>query len=86
MVEFSARSWRDLSNRGRMGFDQNEDQPIIQPRKKTTKVNLAMVAGVLVFFIITVALLWVFSAREPDPALQDDPAPVERNADTVIPG
>lgn len=69
-----------------MGFDQNEDQPIIQPRKSTTKVNLAMVAGILVFFIIMAALLWVFSARDPDPVMMEDPAPIERNADSLIPG
>jgi hypothetical protein len=42
-----------------MGFDQHDPRPIIQPAKKTTKVNISLVAGVLVFFIVGLAaLLW----------------------------
>jgi hypothetical protein len=35
-----------------MGFDKNDPQPIIQPAKKTTKVNIGMVVGVALFFVI----------------------------------
>ena len=36
----------------RMGFDKNDPRPIMQPAKKETKINIGMVVGVIVFFII----------------------------------
>jgi hypothetical protein len=43
-----------------MGFDQHDPRPIIQPAKKTTKVNISMVAGVLIFFVLGIAaILWM---------------------------
>ncbi|HEX2100179.1 MAG TPA: hypothetical protein VHF69_05935 [Candidatus Synoicihabitans sp.] len=40
-----------------MGFDdQTQGQPLVQTHKKTTKVNIAMVIGVLIFFVIAVAV------------------------------
>ena len=35
-----------------MGFDKNSPQPLVQPQKRTTKVNIGMVIGILVFFVI----------------------------------
>ncbi len=35
-----------------MGFDKNSTQPIVQPSKKTTKVNIGMIIGILFFFIL----------------------------------
>ena len=35
-----------------MGFDKNESKPVIQPAKRTTKVNISMIVAVLVFFVI----------------------------------
>lgn len=50
-----------------MGFDQNSDLPLIQPRKRTTKVNIGMVIGVLLFFVIGgVVLAWFY--RNPEEA------------------
>jgi hypothetical protein len=35
-----------------MGFDQNDPKPVLVPAKRTTKVNIIMVAAVILFFII----------------------------------
>jgi hypothetical protein len=51
-------------NKNIMGFDQNDSRPIIKPAKKTTKVNLAMVAAVLIFFGLGVgAICWMKITR-----------------------
>ncbi len=50
-----------------MGFDQNDDQPIIHPRRKATRVNLWMIVGVLGFLLAGVLLIWAFAARTPGP-------------------
>jgi hypothetical protein len=45
-----------------MGFDKNDAQPLIRPRRWGTKVNLAMVVGVLIFFALgVIGILWVRS-------------------------
>ena len=42
-----------------MGFDQDDPRPIIQPAKRTTKVNISLVVGVIIFFIIGLAaIIW----------------------------
>jgi hypothetical protein len=47
-----------------MGFDPNSaGQPIINVHKKTTQVNLWMVVGVAVFFIISAIVLFSLSRR-----------------------
>jgi hypothetical protein len=33
-----------------MSFDKNDGQPIVVPAKRTTKVNIGIIVGVLVFF------------------------------------
>jgi len=50
-----------------MGFDQNDSQPIIHPRRRATRVNLWMVLAVLVFLAAGGALIWVFALRTPGP-------------------
>jgi len=35
-----------------MGFDQNDAKPIIDPAKRTTKVNIGVAVGVLLFLAI----------------------------------
>jgi len=51
-----------------MGFDANSaGQPIVNVHKKTTQVNLWMVAGVALFFIIGAAVLfWLSNRHGPD--------------------
>lgn len=59
---------------GRMSFDENPPSPshVVNPEKKTTKVNMGVVAGVIVFLMIAVgALIWVMK----DPP-QSPPTPV----------
>jgi hypothetical protein len=42
-----------------MAFDQNNPQPVVQPAKKTTQVNIWMIFGVLAFFILGgLAIAW----------------------------
>jgi hypothetical protein len=48
-----------------MGFDQNDNQPILNVNKRTTKVNLWMVVLVLVFFVIGGGLIWFFTRPAP---------------------
>ena len=50
-----------------MGFDKNtEGKPIVQLEKRTTKVNLAMVAAVVLFFIACAFGLVRLHHRAPD--------------------
>jgi len=43
-----------------MGFDQNVDQPIVQPRRWGTKVNFGIIGGVLLFVVFGIlAMHWV---------------------------
>ena len=44
-----------------MGFDQNDQRPILNPHKKTTQVNLWMVVGVIVFFVAGGLAIWLYS-------------------------
>jgi hypothetical protein len=45
-----------------MGFDHHDPRPLIQPEKKTTKVNISLIAGVLIFFVIGIAAIaWLKS-------------------------
>lgn len=47
-----------------MGFDQNDPRPIVQTAKKTTKVNISLVIGVVIFFTIgCVAIAWMRSVH-----------------------
>ena len=48
-----------------MGFDpQTEDKPLVNVNKRTTKVNLGVVIGVLVFLVVAAFVLIKF-ARSP---------------------
>jgi hypothetical protein len=43
-----------------MGFDNANNGPIVQPAKKTTKVNFSLAAGVLIFIAIGfAAIAWM---------------------------
>lgn len=57
-----------------MSFDKNPSSPdqIVDPKKKTTKVNIGLAIGVLLFFVIgAFAFAWVIN-RPP----QEPPTPV----------
>jgi len=49
-----------------MSFDKNHQSPdtIVNVHKRTTKVNLGVVAGVLLFIVAGVLAVW-FTARNP---------------------
>ena len=44
-----------------MGFDQNENRPIVNFRKWTTKVNVWIIIGVLIFLAAGGAGIWVMT-------------------------
>jgi len=47
-----------------MGFDDNSaGQPLVNVHKKTTQVNLWMVVGVIVFFVVSASVLFSVSRR-----------------------
>jgi hypothetical protein len=47
-----------------MGFDKNDAGPIVEPAKRTTKVNISMVVAVVVFFALgAAAILWLRSVH-----------------------
>lgn len=54
-----------------MGFDpQTKNQPLMDVRKRTTKVNVAVVIGVAIFFIIATVMLLKYM-RSPAETRQD---------------
>ena len=59
-----------------MGFDpQTAGQPLVNVRKRTTKVNLFMAAAVLVFFVLgAFVIFWMHQRSKDDLPLP--PAPV----------
>jgi hypothetical protein len=44
-----------------MGFDQNDPRPIMRPAKKTTKVNISIVAAVLIFLVVGAGAFVLFA-------------------------
>ncbi|HVU18114.1 MAG TPA: hypothetical protein VHD32_14400 [Candidatus Didemnitutus sp.] len=58
-----------------MGFDpQNAEQPLVNPHKRTTQVNIVIAIAVVVFFAITAVYL-VHKARHPGPDSGEHPHP-----------
>ncbi|HYD83365.1 MAG TPA: hypothetical protein VEA63_04920 [Opitutus sp.] len=46
-----------------MGFDKDDTRPVVDVEKRTTKVNISMVIGVIVFFIVTGIVVWALFIR-----------------------
>lgn len=47
-----------------MSFDKNNAGPIVQPQKRTTKVNISLIAGVLIFLAIgAAAVVWMHATH-----------------------
>jgi hypothetical protein len=46
-----------------MGFDQNDPRPVVNVHKRTTKVNIWMVIGVLVFLAVGAVAVWIYTQR-----------------------
>lgn len=60
-----------------MGFDpQNANEPIVNVHKRTTKVNVSVVAAVIVFIVLGVGvMLWVSNrAERGEPVREEAPA------------
>lgn len=55
-----------------MGFDKDDSGPVVNVSKRTTKVNIAMVVGVLLFFVAAGLVVWALWA---DPASVSEPVP-----------
>ncbi|HWA27309.1 MAG TPA: hypothetical protein VG734_16770 [Lacunisphaera sp.] len=43
-----------------MGFDQHDQRPLMNPQKRTTKVNLWMTVAVAVFFLVGAIAVWMY--------------------------
>jgi hypothetical protein len=42
-----------------VAFDKNDPSPLVQPEKRTTKVNFSIVAAVVVFVLIGIGgIIW----------------------------
>lgn len=41
-----------------MGFDKDDPRPLVDVKKRTTRVNLWMVVSVVFFFIIAGIVVW----------------------------
>jgi hypothetical protein len=54
-----------------VGFDKNDPQPlVVTTEKSTTKVNIGVILGVLVFLVFSVgAVVWIW--QNPDENAQD---------------
>lgn len=48
-----------------MGFDENSNRPLMNPKRRTTKVNFAIVVAVLAFFMVSAFMLIRYS-RSPE--------------------
>ncbi len=54
-----------------MAFDKDSaEQPLVQPQKKTTQVNMGMVVAIAIFFTIVGIVLWNVS-RHPEETRND---------------
>ena len=50
-----------------MGFDKDDDQPLIHPRRWGTRVNFAMAFAIILFFVFgAFAMRWLHSHRGSD--------------------
>ena len=48
-----------------MGFDKDSNLPLVDPQKRTTKVNFSVVIGVVVFLLFTVSVVIWYSKNQP---------------------
>lgn len=52
-----------------MGFDKDSTLPLVNPHKKTTKVNLVMVLAVVVFLLCSAGVvIWLSHSRPSIPS------------------
>lgn len=53
-----------------MSFDHNSTFPLVQPRKRTTQVNIGIAVGVVIFFAVVGGILWSIM-RNPEKTRSD---------------
>lgn len=63
-----------------MSFDENPKSPdqLVDPAKRTTKVNFGVVGGVLLFLILGAIALWIFARNQPPDEPADAPSPLSQ--------
>lgn len=44
-----------------MGFDKDDTQPVMNVKRRTTKVNIGIAIAVIAFFVIAGVILWSLS-------------------------
>ena len=48
-----------------MGFDKNDDRPVVHPRRWGTKVNFGIIGGVILFVVAGVlAMHWIDAHKD----------------------
>jgi hypothetical protein len=58
-----------------MGFDKDDPRPIINVEKRTTKVNIWMVVGILVFFVAAGVVVWALFLHPSSSTTETVPLP-----------
>jgi hypothetical protein len=46
-----------------MAFDKDDSRPLVDPERRTTKVNVAMVIALIAFFVVAGLVVWRLWAR-----------------------
>jgi hypothetical protein len=62
-----------------MGFDLNEDKPILNVHKWTTKVNIWMIAAAVLFLGLGGLLIMYLAHRQNQPPASEPPPPAISN-------
>lgn len=57
-----------------MGFDKDSTLPLVDPHKRTTKVNFSIVIAVVVFLFIAAGTVWWLSENSPSSAPSQGPS------------
>lgn len=55
-----------------MGFDKDDTRPVVDVSKRSTKINIGMIVGVLIFFVLAGIVLWALWL---DPSAATEPVP-----------
>ncbi len=51
-----------------MGFDKDSNLPLVNPQKRTTKVNFGIVVGIVIFLLGTAGVVIWYSNNPPHTA------------------
>jgi hypothetical protein len=58
-----------------MAFDQQQpgNTPVVDPHRRTTKVNITIAVGVLIFLAVGIFVMWFASKHDDNRAMDDIP-------------